>query len=53
MRQEAVMTVPDVRCFDRFHQRRGFVLGAEKPHRSFAVDPVGQDRRLDLHGAQG
>ncbi|MEV0221680.1 bifunctional helix-turn-helix transcriptional regulator/GNAT family N-acetyltransferase [Streptomyces sp. NPDC050704] len=36
----------------RIYQRHGFVLLAEKPHRSFGVDLVGQDWRLDLHGPQ-
>ncbi|MEW1641603.1 bifunctional helix-turn-helix transcriptional regulator/GNAT family N-acetyltransferase [Streptomyces sp. NPDC091219] len=31
------------------YQRHGFVLTAEKPHRSFGQDLVGQDWRLDLH----
>jgi DNA-binding MarR family transcriptional regulator/GNAT superfamily N-acetyltransferase len=35
----------------RVYQRHGFVLLAEKPHRSFGADLVGQDWRLDLHGA--
>ncbi|MFF4830615.1 GNAT family N-acetyltransferase [Streptomyces sp. NPDC001315] len=35
----------------RIYQRHGFVLTAEKPHRSFGKDLVGQDWRLDLHGA--
>ncbi|MEU3514528.1 bifunctional helix-turn-helix transcriptional regulator/GNAT family N-acetyltransferase [Streptomyces sp. NPDC006654] len=34
----------------RLYQRHGFVLSAEKPHRSFGQDLVGQDWRLDLHG---
>ncbi|WP_405816971.1 helix-turn-helix domain-containing GNAT family N-acetyltransferase [Streptomyces sp. NBC_01390] len=33
----------------RIYQRHGFVLSAEKPHRSFGRDLVGQDWRLDLH----
>jgi DNA-binding MarR family transcriptional regulator/N-acetylglutamate synthase-like GNAT family acetyltransferase len=33
----------------RIYQRHGFVLVAEKPHRSFGKDLVGQDWRLDLH----
>jgi GNAT superfamily N-acetyltransferase len=32
----------------RIYQRHGFVLVAEKPHRSFGADLVGQDWRLDL-----
>ncbi|MFD9278979.1 GNAT family N-acetyltransferase [Streptomyces mirabilis] len=36
----------------RIYQRHGFVLVAEKPHRSFGADLLGQDWRLDLHGAQ-
>ncbi|MET9909191.1 bifunctional helix-turn-helix transcriptional regulator/GNAT family N-acetyltransferase [Streptomyces sp. NPDC006476] len=36
----------------RIYQRHGFVLSAEKPHRSFGKDLNGQDWRLDLHGAQ-
>ncbi|MER5914048.1 bifunctional helix-turn-helix transcriptional regulator/GNAT family N-acetyltransferase [Streptomyces sp. NPDC001982] len=35
----------------RIYQRHGFVLIAEKPHRSFGRDLVGQDWRLDLHGS--
>ncbi|OLZ69781.1 MarR family transcriptional regulator [Streptomyces sp. IMTB 2501] len=35
----------------RIYQRHGFVLVAEKPHRSFGRDLVGQDWRLDLHGS--
>ncbi|MFG2132291.1 GNAT family N-acetyltransferase [Streptomyces sp. NPDC048751] len=33
----------------RIYQRHGFVLVAEKPHRSFGQDLNGQDWRLDLH----
>ncbi|MCF1594410.1 bifunctional helix-turn-helix transcriptional regulator/GNAT family N-acetyltransferase [Streptomyces muensis] len=36
----------------RIYQRHGFVLAAEKPHRSFGRDLNGQDWRLDLHGTQ-
>ncbi|WP_405879886.1 bifunctional helix-turn-helix transcriptional regulator/GNAT family N-acetyltransferase [Streptomyces sp. NBC_01136] len=35
----------------RIYQRHGFVLVAEKPHRSFGADLLGQDWRLDLHSA--
>ncbi|MEU0031803.1 helix-turn-helix domain-containing GNAT family N-acetyltransferase [Streptomyces sp. NPDC006335] len=34
----------------RVYQRHGFVLAAEKPHRSFGKDLNGQDWRLDLTG---
>jgi DNA-binding MarR family transcriptional regulator/N-acetylglutamate synthase-like GNAT family acetyltransferase len=34
----------------RIYQRHGFVLVAEKPHRSFGQDLNGQDWRLELHG---
>ena len=34
----------------RLYQRHGFVLTAEKPHRSFGRDLNGQDWRLDLTG---
>lgn len=37
----------------RIYQRHGFVLVAEKPHRSFGKDLTGQDWRLDLHGSPG
>ncbi|MFK0017964.1 GNAT family N-acetyltransferase [Streptomyces sp. NPDC090798] len=36
----------------RIYQRHGFVLVAEKPHRSFGADLLGQDWRLDLRGTQ-
>jgi DNA-binding MarR family transcriptional regulator/GNAT superfamily N-acetyltransferase len=36
----------------RIYRSHGFVLVAEKPHRSFGKDLVGQDWRLDLHGAR-
>jgi DNA-binding MarR family transcriptional regulator/GNAT superfamily N-acetyltransferase len=35
----------------RVYLRHGFVLAAEKPHRSFGRDLTGQDWRLDLHAA--
>ncbi|MEU7056178.1 helix-turn-helix domain-containing GNAT family N-acetyltransferase [Streptomyces sp. NPDC046197] len=35
----------------RVYQRHGFVLVAEKPHRSFGQDLVGQDWRLGLRAA--
>ncbi|MFJ5263721.1 GNAT family N-acetyltransferase [Streptomyces sp. NPDC088387] len=34
------------------YQRQGYVLVAEKPHRSFGVDVTGQDWRLDLRAAK-
>ncbi|KUL25937.1 bifunctional helix-turn-helix transcriptional regulator/GNAT family N-acetyltransferase [Streptomyces regalis] len=34
----------------RLYQRHGFVLVAEKAHRSFGKDLTGQDWRLNLHG---
>ncbi|MBT2416340.1 MarR family transcriptional regulator [Streptomyces sp. ISL-22] len=34
----------------RVYRRQGFVLVAERPHRSFGKDLIGQDWRLDLHG---
>ncbi|GHI07543.1 MarR family transcriptional regulator [Streptomyces cellostaticus] len=33
------------------YQRHGFGLVAERPHRSFGKDLMGQDWRLDLHGS--
>ncbi|WP_458243910.1 bifunctional helix-turn-helix transcriptional regulator/GNAT family N-acetyltransferase [Streptomyces sp. MAI_2237] len=36
----------------RIYQRHGFVLAAEKPHRSFGKDLTGQDWRLDLNGTR-
>ncbi|GGJ17025.1 bifunctional helix-turn-helix transcriptional regulator/GNAT family N-acetyltransferase [Streptomyces brasiliensis] len=35
----------------RIYQRHGFVLVAEKPHRSFGKDLVGQDWHLHLRGS--
>ncbi|MEU8027462.1 GNAT family N-acetyltransferase [Streptomyces sp. NPDC049099] len=37
----------------RIYQRHGFVLAAEKPHRSFGKDLVGQDWRLELRATGG
>ncbi|MFF2994790.1 GNAT family N-acetyltransferase [Streptomyces sp. NPDC057950] len=37
----------------RVYRRHGFSLVAEKPHRSFGADLVGQDWRLDLHVSPG
>ncbi|MFI1563054.1 GNAT family N-acetyltransferase [Streptomyces sp. NPDC020490] len=37
----------------RLYRRHGFVLVAERPHRSFGKDLVGQDWRLDLHTVPG
>ena len=51
--REMVLWTNDVLTSARkIYQRHGFVLLAEKPHRSFGVDLVGQDWRLDLHGTQ-
>jgi len=51
--REMVLWTNDVLTSARkIYQRHGFVLLAEKPHRSFGVDLVGQDWRLDLHGGQ-
>ncbi|GAB2953633.1 helix-turn-helix domain-containing GNAT family N-acetyltransferase [Streptomyces pseudoechinosporeus] len=51
--REMVLWTNDVLTAARkIYQRHGFVLLAEKPHRSFGVDLVGQDWRLDLHGTQ-
>jgi GNAT superfamily N-acetyltransferase len=37
----------------RIYERHGFVLVAEKPHRSFGADLVGQDWRMALHEDAG
>jgi DNA-binding MarR family transcriptional regulator/GNAT superfamily N-acetyltransferase len=51
--RELVLWTNDVLASARhIYQRHGFVLLAEKPHRSFGKDLVGQDWRLDLHAAQ-
>ena len=51
--REMVLWTNDVLTSARkIYQRHCFVLLAEKPHRSFGVDLVGQDWRLDLHGGQ-
>ncbi|MET9380321.1 bifunctional helix-turn-helix transcriptional regulator/GNAT family N-acetyltransferase [Streptomyces sp. NPDC002928] len=50
--RDLVLWTNDVLAAARhIYQRHGFVLTAEKPHRSFGKDLVGQDWRLDLHGA--
>jgi DNA-binding MarR family transcriptional regulator/GNAT superfamily N-acetyltransferase len=48
--RDLVLWTNDVLATARhIYQRHGFVLVAEKPHRSFGKDLVGQDWRLDLH----
>ncbi|MER8005606.1 helix-turn-helix domain-containing GNAT family N-acetyltransferase [Streptomyces sp. NPDC094149] len=50
---ELVLWTNDVLAAARsIYQRHGFVLAAEKPHRSFGKDLNGQDWRLDLHGTR-
>ncbi|EPH42382.1 helix-turn-helix domain-containing GNAT family N-acetyltransferase [Streptomyces aurantiacus] len=49
--RELVLWTNDVLAAARtLYLRHGFSLGAEKPHRSFGVDLVGQDWRLPLRG---
>ncbi|MDN3022711.1 bifunctional helix-turn-helix transcriptional regulator/GNAT family N-acetyltransferase [Streptomyces sp. S.PB5] len=51
--RELVLWTNDILSSARhIYQRHGFVLLAEKPHRSFGKDLVGQDWRLDLHAAE-
>ncbi|MCP3819605.1 GNAT family N-acetyltransferase [Streptomyces sp. A3M-1-3] len=51
--RELVLWTNDVLAAARkIYQRAGFTLVAEKPHRSYGVDLVGQDWRLGLHGSQ-
>lgn len=50
--RDVVLWTNDVLTAARhIYQRHGFVLTTEKPHRSFGKDLLGQDWRLDLHGA--
>ncbi|MFG1671359.1 GNAT family N-acetyltransferase [Streptomyces sp. Y7] len=49
--RDLVLWTNDVLAAARhIYRRHGFVLAAEKPHRSFGKDLTGQDWRLDLHG---
>ncbi|MFE0177623.1 GNAT family N-acetyltransferase [Streptomyces sp. NPDC059002] len=52
--RDLVLWTNDVLAAARtLYQRHGFVLVAEKPHRSFGADLVGQDWRLPLHELRG
>lgn len=52
--REVVLWTNDVlTAARRIYQRYGFVLVAEKPHRSFGQDVTGQDWQLDLHTTPG